>query len=72
MTSIQTRNQAYRNIASRIPAKRKRIYEIIVSHMHGITAQEISLRYNIPINQITGRITELKDCLLYTSPSPRD
>jgi len=61
MTSIQTRNQAYRNIASRIPAKRKRIYEIIVSHIHGITAQEISLRYNIPINQITGRITELKD-----------
>ena len=61
MTSIQTRNQAYRNIATRIPAKRKRIYEIIISNKIGITAQQISDRYNIPINQITGRITELKD-----------
>ena len=61
MKSIQTRNQTYRNIAARIPAKRKRIYEIITSYTAGITAQQISDRYNIPINQITGRITELKD-----------
>jgi|TARA_R110000744_G_scaffold162155_1_gene278755 hypothetical protein len=61
MKSIQTRNQTYRNIATRIPAKRKRIYEIIISNTSGITAQQISDRYNIPINQITGRITELKD-----------
>ena len=61
MKSIYTRNKSYINISNRIPAKRKRIYEIIVSNMQGITAQEISIRYNIPINQITGRITELKD-----------
>tara|TARA_R100001369_G_C3207966_1_gene147307 strand:+ start:17 stop:463 length:447 start_codon:yes stop_codon:yes gene_type:complete len=61
MKSIENRNKTYRNIVNRIPAKRKRIYEIIVMHDQGITAQQISERYNIPINQITGRITELKD-----------
>lgn len=60
-TSIHNRNKTYKNIVNRIPAKRKRIYELIVLHTEGITAQQISNRYNIPINQITGRITELKD-----------
>ena len=59
-TSIQNRNTSYRNIINKIPNKRKRIYEIILKH-NGITAQEISNLYRLPINQITGRITELKD-----------
>tara|TARA_R100001369_G_scaffold80222_1_gene110483 strand:- start:1872 stop:2318 length:447 start_codon:yes stop_codon:yes gene_type:complete len=61
MKSIENRNKTYKNIVNRIPAKRKRIYEIIVLHTQGITAHQISERYNIPINQITGRITELKE-----------
>ena len=59
-TSIQNRNTSYRNIINKIPNKRKQIYEIILKY-NGITAQEISNLYRLPINQITGRITELKD-----------
>mgnify|MGYP003628628049 FL=1 len=58
--SIQNRNTSYKNIINKISDKRKQIFEIIVKH-NGITAQEISRLYKLPINQITGRITELKD-----------
>tara|TARA_Y200000002_G_C22497825_1_gene585814 strand:+ start:61 stop:510 length:450 start_codon:yes stop_codon:yes gene_type:complete len=58
--SIINRNTSYKEIRQKLPNKRKRIFEIIEKH-NGITAQEISSRYNYPINQVSGRITELKD-----------
>lgn len=59
--SIINRNKSYISITDKLPSKRKRVYEIILLHKGGITAQGISERYNVPINQITGRITELKE-----------
>ena len=59
--SIINRNRSYISITDKLPSKRKRVYEIILLHKSGITAQGISERYSVPINQITGRITELKE-----------
>lgn len=58
--SILNRNKSYHQIKDDLPSKRRKIFDIIEKH-NGITAQEISLRYNYPINQVSGRITELKD-----------
>ena len=64
MTSITNRNTAYHSILDNLPEKRKLIFELIKENGQ-CTAQELSEKYLLPINEITGRITELKDmCLI--------
>ncbi len=58
--SITNRNSSFSEIKENLQNKRKRIFNIIDKH-NGITAQELSKHYQIPINQVTGRVTELKD-----------
>jgi len=57
------RNQAYFSIADKLPQKRRRIF-IFISKPEPCTALEISQNYNIPINEVVGRITELKNYFL--------
>lgn len=62
--SVSNRNEAYHSIIEKIPEKRKLIFELIKENNIS-TAQELSEKYLIPINEITGRITELKEmCLI--------
>ena len=64
MESIKNRNESYKNIASKLPSKRQQIYMIITNH-ECISAQQIKAKYMFPINEISGRITELKErCLI--------
>ncbi len=67
--STENRNKAFNKMLSELPEKRKLILGIITQY-NGITAHKISELYSIPINQVVGRITELKDrCLIYESGS---
>jgi len=51
-------------VIEKLPQKRQLIYQIIAEHK-GITAQQISEKYLIPINEVVGRISELKErCLV--------
>jgi len=62
--SIKNRNESYVNLLEKLPKKRQLIYQLI-SETPGITAQQISIKHFLPINEITGRITELKEmCLI--------
>ena len=64
MESIKNRNESYENIASKLPSKRQQIYMIISNH-ECISAQQIKAKYMFPMNEISGRITELKErCLI--------
>ncbi len=67
--SVENRNKAFNKMLSELPEKRKLILGIITQY-NGITAHKISELYSIPINQVVGRITELKErCLIYESGS---
>jgi|GEM_PF-1601014 len=57
------RNRAYFSITEKLPQKRQRIYAFI-SQCEPCTALEISDNYHIPINEVVGRITELKNYFL--------
>src|SRR5690606_31554829 len=62
-TSVHNRNQAFTAIAAQLPEKRQRVFQMILRHPN-ITAQELSQKTMLPINEITGRITELKNAFL--------
>jgi|SRR5690606_13360555 len=61
--SIHNRNQAFGAISAHLPEKRRRVFELILQHPN-ITAQELAEKTMLPINEITGRITELKNAFL--------
>jgi len=63
--SIENRNQAYFSIIESLPKKRKRIFYCIQQNPNS-TAVDISTNYNIPINEVVPRITELKNYFLIT------
>lgn len=60
MESIKNRNAAFHSIVEKLPDNRRLIFELIQENKQ-ITAQEIAEKYRKPINEITGRITELKN-----------
>ncbi|CAL2091830.1 conserved hypothetical protein [Tenacibaculum sp. 190524A05c] len=62
-TAINNRNEAFFSIIEKLPAKRQLVLELIKENVQ-ITAQDLSEKYGKPINEITGRITELKKCFL--------
>lgn len=65
MESEQNRNEAFRSIIDRLPEKRALIYNLFSSYQSGVTTQRLSDDFNIRINEITGRINELKElCLI--------
>ena len=62
--ATQNRNNAYFEILETLPKKCQLILELIKENK-GITRQELSDKYMIPINEVSGRITELeKMCLI--------
>ena len=62
--AIQNRNTAYFEILKKAPKKCQFILELIKENK-GITTQELSTKYGIRINNVSGRITELeKMCLI--------
>lgn len=62
-TSIHNRDQAFLAIADRLPEKRQRVFNLIL-RKEEVTAQELAQETMLPINEITGRITELKNAYL--------
>lgn len=62
-TAIHNRNEAFCKIINRLPEKRQKVFKLIEKNPN-ITAQELSLKTMLPINEITGRITELKNAYL--------
>lgn len=62
-TSTSNRNQAFVAISAHLPEKRQRVFQLILRHTN-ITAQELAQKTMLPINEITGRITELKNAFL--------
>lgn len=62
-TSIQNRNYAYFQIVDSLCEKRREIYFLIQKHPNA-TAQFLAELTGKPINEITGRITELKNLFL--------
>ncbi len=62
-TSTHNRNQAFVAIATHLPEKRQRVFHLILQQPN-ITAQELAQKTMLPINEITGRITELKNAFL--------
>ena len=62
--AIKNRNTAYFEILKKAPKKCRFILELIKENK-GITSQELSTKYGIRINNVSGRITELeKMCLI--------
>lgn len=61
--SIENRNTSFHLLAEQLPDKRKRVFEVI-ENLNKPTAQQIADHLNIPINQVTGRIKELRDLKL--------
>ncbi|WP_109438379.1 hypothetical protein [Aquimarina sp. AU119] len=57
--SIQNRNQSYLSIIGKLSEKRKLIFQLIRSN-EPCTSVDIRNKHHIPINEITGRVTELK------------
>jgi|TARA_R110002033_G_C3770905_1_gene228189 hypothetical protein len=71
--ALLNRSRSYYKALQNLPAQRKKIYSIILNHANGITAQSISRRYKIPINNVGPRITELRDlCFIKECKSERD
>jgi len=62
-TSILNRNQAFFDIISDLSNKRKSVYNSI-NKSSNITCREIAKDLSLPINSITGRVTELKNMFL--------
>ena len=50
--ALLNRSRSYYKALQNLPAQRKKIYSIILNHANGITAQSISRRYKIPINNV--------------------
>ncbi len=62
-TATHNRNEAFAAIAAKLPEKRQRVFQYIIRQPN-ITAQELAQKTMLPINEITGRITELKNAYL--------
>lgn len=63
-TSIQNRNKSYTSIVGKLSKKRKKIYQLIKDN-EPCSSVDIRNKHHIPINEIVGRVTELKDmCLI--------
>lgn len=71
MESITNRNAAFHSIIEKLPENRRLIFELIQENKQ-ITAQEISEKYQKPINEITGRITELKNYCFIVEAGSRE
>ena len=59
-TSIINRNNSHKAIIEKLPEKRRVVYAAIAM-MGKCTAQMVARHLNVPINEVTGRITELRD-----------
>lgn len=70
-TSIRNRNQSFQSIISDLPERRQYIFKFIEKYPN-VSAQEISERTMLPINEITGRITELKSTFLIVENGDRE
>lgn len=62
-TSIHNRNESFASIVSKLPEKRRRVLELIEKYENA-SAQQLAELTMTPINEITGRITELKKAFL--------
>ena len=70
--ATQNRNKAYFEITEKLNKKCQLILELIKENK-GITRQELSDKYCIPINEVSGRITELeKMCLIHATRSSKN
>ncbi|MBS9774737.1 MAG: hypothetical protein KGV59_06235 [Tenacibaculum sp.] len=62
--AVQNRNTSFKEVADKLPKKRKLIYNLIKEN-EPCTRIDLSVKYNIPINEVSGRFTELKEeCLI--------
>ena len=72
MLSTFNRNEAFHTVVDKLPEKRKQVY-LAIKEKGRATALEISLHFMKPINEVTGRITELKElCLIKESGSSKN
>lgn len=63
-TSIRNRNDSYVAVIEKLPEKKQLIFQLIKENSP-CTAWEISEKYLLPINEVVGRISDLKnECLL--------
>lgn len=60
MESITNRNKAYQSIIEELSEKRAMVYQA-VKELGKCTAQTIAFTLRVPINEVTGRVRELKD-----------
>ena len=61
--SISRKNQreAYDAILDKLPTKNRVVFNLVGKYpKNGVTAYELSITFSIPINEITGRLSELK------------
>ena len=69
MESTKNRNDAYVSILEKLPQKKQLIFQLVKENSP-CTAWEISEKYMLPINEVVGRISDLKnDFLLVESGS---
>lgn len=59
--SKAVRNATYQMIKPHLPECRQRVYEIILQHPEGICNKQIAVEWGVPINSVTGRVTELRE-----------
>lgn len=59
--SESVRNATYNMIKPHLPECRQRVYEIILQHPEGICNKQIAIEWGVPINSVTGRVTELRE-----------
>ncbi len=60
-TAIQNRNEAFIKEKPKFPRKRKLILDVLNNFPNGATSQQIVQATQLPINQISGRLTELSN-----------
>jgi len=70
--SEAVRNATYNMIKPDLPECRQRVYEIILQHPEGICNKQIALEWGVPINSVTGRVTELRQTGFVTSCGTKD
>lgn len=63
MKSLENINESFQGVVERLPQRRKEVYELIKSNPN-ITIQEASEKLGKPINEVSGRFTELKEVFL--------
>lgn len=63
MKSVENRNESFKGVVDRLTQRRKEVYELIKSNPN-ITIQEAGEKLGKPINEVSGRFTELKEVFL--------